>query len=227
MNAVRTSLSALVVFVVAGCSTLTIRTDYDPQATFTQLRTYDWTDYDVDAGGNPAINSPLVERHIRTAVDSALASMGYQNVTSGDVDFWVASRVVADEQSTIDRSYGYSPYSGHRGFGYRRFGHRGFGHSGFGHRGFGHSGFGHHGYSPYYSSGYVRQYLEGTLILDIVDGRNDRLIWRGWASGALDHDPKPEDVRMYVNEAVRKILEKFPPTGDGPPAQEVPPPSYR
>ncbi|MEE8551058.1 MAG: DUF4136 domain-containing protein, partial [Gemmatimonadota bacterium] len=167
-----------------------------------QLRTYDWTDYDVDAGGNPAINSPLVERHIRTAVDSALASMGYQKVTSGDVDFRVASRVVADEESTIDRSYSYSPYFGHHGFGRRHFGHRGFGHS----------RFGHHSYSPYYSSGYVREYLEGTLILDIVDDRNDRLIWRGWASGALDHHPKPENVRMYVNEAVRKILEKFPPT---------------
>lgn len=202
MNAVRTSLSALVVLVLAGCSTMTIRTDYDPQAPFTQLRTYDWTDYDVDAGGNPAINSPLVERHIRTAVDSALASMGYQKVTSGDVDFRVASRVVADEESTIDRSYSYSPYFGHHGFGRRHFGHRGFGHS----------RFGHHSYSPYYSSGYVREYLEGTLILDIVDDRNDRLIWRGWASGALDHHPKPENVRMYVNEAVRKILEKFPPT---------------
>ncbi len=206
MNAVRTSLSTLVVLVLAGCSTMTIRTDYDPQAPFTQLRTYDWTDYDVDAGGNPAINSPLVERHIRTAVDSALASMGYQKVTSGDVDFRVASRVVAEEEVTIDRSYSYSPYFGHHGFGRRHFGHRGFGHSGFGH-----SGFGHHGYSPYYSSGYVRQYLEGTLILDIVDDRNGRLIWRGWASGALDHDPRPEDVRMYVNKAVRKILEKFPP----------------
>ncbi len=206
MNAVRTSLSTLVVLVLAGCSSMTIRTDYDPQAPFTQLRTYDWTDYDVDAGGNPAINSPLVERHIRTAVDSALARMGYQKVTSDDVDFWVASRVVAEEEVTIDRSYSYSPYFGHHGFGRRHFGHRGFGHSGFGH-----SGFGHHGYSPYYSSGYVRKYLEGTLILDIVDDRNGRLIWRGWASGALDHDPRPDKVRMYVNKAVRKILEKFPP----------------
>ncbi len=58
----------------------------------------------------------------------------------------------------------------------------------------------------------MREYLEGTLILDIVDDRNSKLIWRGWASGALDHDPRPDKVRMYVNKAVRKILEKFPPT---------------
>ena len=58
----------------------------------------------------------------------------------------------------------------------------------------------------------VREYLEGTLILDSVDDRNSKLIWRGWASGALDHDPRPDKVRMYVNKAVRTILEKFPPT---------------
>ena len=58
----------------------------------------------------------------------------------------------------------------------------------------------------------MNEYLEGTLILDIIDAHNNEITWRGWASKALDHDPDPDNVRMYVNKAVEKILEKFPPT---------------
>ena len=56
------------------------------------------------------------------------------------------------------------------------------------------------------------EYLQGTLVLDIIDARTNELIWRGWANTVLDHDPEPEEVHMYVNEAVRKMLEEFPPT---------------
>jgi hypothetical protein len=63
---------------------------------------------------------------------------------------------------------------------------------------------------------YAREYVEGTLILDVVDARSDELIWRGWMREALDNDPKPENVRMYVDAAVSKILARFPPASDPP-----------
>ncbi len=72
------------------------------------------------------------------------------------------------------------------------------------------SGYGYYGY-PYGNSVYTYEYLKGTLILDIIDARDNKLIWRGWASKALDDDPKPEHVDMYVKKAVRKILKQFPP----------------
>lgn len=58
----------------------------------------------------------------------------------------------------------------------------------------------------------VREYLEGTLILDIVDGARNELVWRGSASGALPRNPTPERIDRTVNEAVAKILERYPPT---------------
>ena len=202
MNASRATLSSFAVLALAGCATMQVRTDYDREASFGQLRTYTWIDRDADAGGNAALHSPLLDKRIRSAVDSTLASRGYHRVTSGTPDFRVASRVVAEQRSTVKPFYG---YGGSYGYGYPYFGYGRFGRGHHGHRRFGHLSYGR-----YYGSGIVRDYLQGTLVLDIVDARTDELIWRGWAEDALDDNPRPEKVQMYVNEAVEKILENFP-----------------
>ena len=59
----------------------------------------------------------------------------------------------------------------------------------------------------------MREYLQGTLVLDIIDVRTEEVIFRGWARKSLDSDPSPEKVRKYVTEAVAEILEDFPPAG--------------
>ncbi len=70
---------------------------------------------------------------------------------------------------------------------------------------FGYGGFG------IITQDYVREYVECSLILDIIDGGRNELIWRGWATEALAPQPRPENVDKYVFEAVGKILEGFPP----------------
>jgi hypothetical protein len=54
----------------------------------------------------------------------------------------------------------------------------------------------------------VQRYKEGTLILDFVDGQSKQLFWRGTAVDAVY---RPKDLGDKLNEAVGKILEKFPP----------------
>ena len=39
-------LSSFAVLVLAGCATLQVETDYDPEVSVTQLSTYDWVDQD-------------------------------------------------------------------------------------------------------------------------------------------------------------------------------------
>lgn len=55
---------------------------------------------------------------------------------------------------------------------------------------------------------YVHRYREGTLIVDIVDPELKQLVWRGWATGVVRDLQESEE---NINDAVRKILEKFPP----------------
>ena len=49
------------------------------------------------------------------------------------------------------------------------------------------------------------------LIIDIIDARTHRLIWRGTGTGAVNVDPTPEMVQKNVTRAVNKILDKYPP----------------
>ena len=51
----------------------------------------------------------------------------------------------------------------------------------------------------------------GTIILDVVDARTNRLIWRGWAQdsfeGVLDRQDR---LRRQVDDAVNRMLRELP-----------------
>ena len=51
----------------------------------------------------------------------------------------------------------------------------------------------------------------GTLVLDFVDRRTEKLVWRGWAedtmAGAIDNQRLME---QKIDEAVARILQRFP-----------------
>jgi len=51
----------------------------------------------------------------------------------------------------------------------------------------------------------------GTIIIDVVDGHTNRLIWRGWAQnpvqGVLDHPQKFQD---RIQTAVKLMFQRFP-----------------
>ena len=57
----------------------------------------------------------------------------------------------------------------------------------------------------------VNQYQQGTLMIDVADAREKRLVWRGVGTGRLRSSPKPQETTQRVNEAVAEILNRFPP----------------
>jgi hypothetical protein len=67
-------------------------------------------------------------------------------------------------------------------------------------------------YSLYWmrSQMYVYQYQEGTLIIDLMDAKNNNLIWRGWATEVLNNN-YPELTEKEIAESVYEILKGFPP----------------
>lgn len=61
----------------------------------------------------------------------------------------------------------------------------------------------------------VRQWTEGTLVIDFIDAKEKDLAWRGYAQGAVDRSQRdPEEVDRRISEVVRNILKKFPPPGE-------------
>lgn len=77
------------------------------------------------------------------------------------------------------------------------------------------SGYGYGGvFRPYggtlSASGTVNavQYKEGTLLIDILDGKTSKLVWEG--TGSAEFEKMPKDPEKVIKDAVNKILAAFP-----------------
>jgi hypothetical protein len=58
----------------------------------------------------------------------------------------------------------------------------------------------------------VIEYEAGTLVLDIVDSRTNRVIWRGWAQDTVEGVLDNEDaMARQINEAITQMLARLPP----------------
>ncbi len=58
---------------------------------------------------------------------------------------------------------------------------------------------------------YVREYTQGTLIIDVIDAKTEQLVWRGMAQAEVHEASSPDQRQKRINEAVKKILANFPP----------------
>ena len=55
------------------------------------------------------------------------------------------------------------------------------------------------------------QYEAGTLVIDVIDARTNRLIWRGWAQQAVKGMLASQDtMARQINEAVARMFSQFP-----------------
>jgi hypothetical protein len=55
------------------------------------------------------------------------------------------------------------------------------------------------------------QYEAGTLVIDVIDARTNRLIWRGWAQSAVSGMLADRDtMARQINEAVARMFNEFP-----------------
>ena len=54
-------------------------------------------------------------------------------------------------------------------------------------------------------------YDAGTILLDFVDARTNKLAWRGWAEGSMDNVIDNQKwMEEKIDEAITRILEKLP-----------------
>ena len=61
-----------------------------------------------------------------------------------------------------------------------------------------------------YSSGYSR--VQGTLYINLIDSKNQQLVWQGKGIGVLNEYSNNRD--KMINDFVVEILEKYPPISD-------------
>lgn len=58
---------------------------------------------------------------------------------------------------------------------------------------------------------WVIEYEAGTLVLDVIDARTNRLIWRGWAQDSVEDALDDQDrMAQKIDDAVSRMLARFP-----------------
>jgi hypothetical protein len=186
----RLSLLLAVALLAAGCPTLQVSSDFDPAADFSTLKTYDWMARAKTTGDPRIDNNTMLDARVKQAVDQQLTARGFSKVASGQqADFLVGYHVTLDKKTSvnvINDTYNYPPgwYGGPMG-------------------------------GPYSNvppaQVYTYQYDEGTLLLDVVDAKSKKLLWRGTATDEVNFKGSPESRQEKVNDAVTKMLANFPP----------------
>jgi len=174
-----------VVLMTAGCSQVLVQTDFDQTANFAALKTYEWYAAEPPVSGDVQSDYPMLDMRVRTAVDTELDAKGYTKVET-DPDFFVIYHAaVAREIEVSTTSTAVHP-PGYYGWRY---------------------------VAPpvWVNQTVARTYNKGTLILDVVDARNEKLIWRGAVEGEVDQAVTQQQRKAIVKEAVNKILAEFPP----------------
>lgn len=57
------------------------------------------------------------------------------------------------------------------------------------------------------------EYDSGTLVLDIVDARTKKVVWRGWSQGTMNGVINNQDrLAEHIQASVRRMFEEFPVT---------------
>jgi hypothetical protein len=57
----------------------------------------------------------------------------------------------------------------------------------------------------------LMDYEAGTIVVDVVDTRTNRVVWRGWAQDSLDGVIDNQDrMEKMINQAVAKMLDQLP-----------------
>ncbi|BDG05606.1 DUF4136 domain-containing protein [Anaeromyxobacter oryzae] len=182
MTPARCSLLA-VAAALAGCSTVKINTQYDPATPFSEYRTYAWITTAPGAEQAAPVRNPAVRAMIVTAIDREMAKRGLLLAAPDkEPDFLVS--VLGWSHSRIEvTNYGYA-YGGA------------------------------YVYGPYGPSPVavpvadVAEYTDGTLLLDFVDAKTHKLFWRGTATDTVTSTANVKDT---IDDAVRHLLEAYPP----------------
>jgi len=129
-----------------------------------------------------AASTPFGQERLDEAITAALTKCGWTKATGATGDVQVVTHVQYSNQTVADvTTFGYGGYPGWGGWG------------------------GAYGTS----SVSVREIPMGTLIMDIVDGSTNVLVWRGVASDTIS--PKADTMKKKVDKALAKMLKGFPP----------------
>ena len=182
----RRSLRVLVVCCLLSPSAMadSVRVDSTPGIDFRSYKRYTWRDHPVFEK-----RPELAEKYsvgielVKNAGNQNLMGRGFQS-TRDAPDFYITFFLTGQARQDVDVVFsdGYYGWGGWYGWSSM--------------------------YYPVWTQTVVTNYVEGTLVLDIVDAKTNQLAWRAYCRGDIrEWKNRDKDVTKIVNKA----LKRFPP----------------
>jgi hypothetical protein len=178
----------LIVTVIAGCSSLKVNADMDKTADFASFKTYEYYGW---ADNSDQILNQMDKERIEKAFGMELSDRGMTLVSSGG-DLIVTLHIVTQQkQQTTATTTG---MGGGMGYGYG----------------------GYYGYGPGYGWGggmsttsyNTYDYTAGTLVIDIYDAAEKKLIFESTGSGEINEKTKGRDDR--IKDIASRMMYTYP-----------------
>jgi len=147
--------------LLSGCATIKTGSHRDETASFDDYRTFSWIADNpmiLGRGDSPSV-SPLTQKKIVDAIAGELTRKGFVYAADRSAADFVLSYTIGTRERIEATSYP-SAYQGAWGW---------------------------HLYGRYYYDIEVehRMYTEGTLGVDVFDGKSKQPVWHGWASKTI------------------------------------------
>jgi hypothetical protein len=170
--------------LVTACATIATGSHYDETNNFGAYKTFSWVDENPYVNEDSTIRiSPLTQDKIKQEIQAQLERIGYSYSDNRDSsDFLIAYTVGTRDKIRVS-SYPVN-YPGSWGW---------------------------HVYGSHY---YVREvsehaYIEGTLGVDIFDGKTNKPVWHGWAEKTISSSDRQNPDPM-IKTGVANLFESFP-----------------
>lgn len=179
-------LLPLSLLFLTACSGMKVNVDYDTEFDFSRLQTWSWRYVEQPETGDKFLDNPLQDRRIRESVSTALDEKDLRRVEE-HADFLVSYELKVETRS---KTSNVSVFVGTGTWGR-------------------HGGVSVGAGAPVATN--TTPYEVGTLFIDFVDPATGNLFWRGTGQATLSDAGSPEANQAATLEAVRKILQNYPP----------------
>ena len=183
--------SGIAVSLIVGCgSSMHVQTATVPDTDLSGYATWAFVPGMPKTTGDPRVDNTAVVGFIRSAVATELAAKGYVRADSGAPDFFVNHHAALQDKldvATLNDYYDYNYYGSSANlWGYMR----------------------PYGHSQAVSG--VSEISVGSLVLDVLDGETNEIVWRGFAEAELSREEASNGDGSRISEAVQRMFKEFP-----------------
>lgn len=171
----------VIVVLLSGCASQNVEWDYDASQSLSGLKTYAWMDKTETMEQHGYAANSLTDERVHRAVDQILAEKGMTRLDHAE-----AVDVLVNYGITVKTRFEDRQITTSIGFGRNSWGM---------------------GFS---NDHYIDEYEEGSLVIDFIDPKTKKVLWRGVSKSRVQDNMTPEERTQKINQAVTQILSGYP-----------------